>query len=772
MRYINHKSVSRKHATIHVGQIKPADSAHLYMRSEIKITDGSKIGTFVDGEKVCQTSKILDRTEYTIKLGHYEHAFHLKWQPVVLTFTSLSKSAKASSDPLEAHRKKLEHADIKLITEYVSNQTTHVIGKKRNTSPGLQALLQGRWLLAQSFVDALAQATAKPGKDANGKDRPCPLEENFEVNWPNEEEHILPAAGEPNPKPNEYLRPNPQRAELFAHATFIFLSQSQYDNLMPVVTSGSGKALLWDVEVGKSRPENLIGYVREVAGAKDDGDFRLSQHTGKGGIIIVRLDNKEKEWTTEFLRAVETTLEQRSMEQNQFLHAILSIDASELRKPLVRESQSQAQAGHSLAGGSERYSSRARERSRPTTPPAEPQAQESALNHSPPKTQQEPPQSTAMEATARKKPRRMVTQSRFKDFGKTEPTQFSRPASDSPEPEAAIPEEQSMQVDEPSYHEPSQRSSRKRPAPVDDDGAEAEKAFMDEMLPGAAAAKRRRTQKTQAKESEVDSSNATPEPETAPQAAKKKSMSIKKHKETDVGAKLKEQKEAAEEEERRQADEMREALEGDIEGIVAQTVDMDITRKPRKEPTETNNPAWFGRKDFKGFKRKGHNNDRPRLSRVIVALEEVPRRNHGIGDEYWLTSTSSKSQGKSKSQSQSQTQISIPHQNGDDDPTRFRRRLQNSRREDEEATQIMADFEEDGLPVRSTNGSAQPRLNATPRQTLGTESQRLATGKRSAPQQDGPAAKRAKQSGPASRRQPVTVVDDDDDAYKFRRKRR
>lgn len=377
-----------------------------------------------------------------------------------------------------------------------------------------------------------------------------------------------------------------------------------------------------------------------------------------------------------------------------------------------------------------------------------------------------------MEATTRKKPRRTVTQSRFKGFGDVDPTQFSRPESESPEPEATIPEEQSMQVDEPSYHEPSLRSSRKRPAPVDDGGAEAEKAFMDKMLPGAAAAKRRRTQKPQAKESEVDSRNATPEPETSLQAAKKKLMPAKKHKETDVTAKLKEKKEAEEEEERRQAEEMREALEGDIEGIVAQTVDMDITRKPRKEPTEPNNPAWFGRKDFKGFKRKGQTSDRPRLPRVIVALEEVPRRNHGIGDEYWLTSTSSKSQGKSKSQTQTQTQSSIPHQNGDDDPTRFRRRLQNSRREDEEATQIMADSEEDGLTVRSTNASAQSRPNATPSQTLGTDSQRRAAGKRSAPQQDGPTAKRAKQSGPASRREPVVVDDDPDDAYKFRRKRR
>ena len=136
MRYINHKSVSRKHATIHVGQVNPGDGTRLHTRSEIKITDGSKIGTYINGEKICQTSRILDKLEYTIKLGNYEYEFHLKWQPVVLTFTGLSKTAKASSDPLETHRKKLEQAEVKLITEYVSSQTTHAARRSGRTRTG------------------------------------------------------------------------------------------------------------------------------------------------------------------------------------------------------------------------------------------------------------------------------------------------------------------------------------------------------------------------------------------------------------------------------------------------------------------------------------------------------------------------------------------------------------------------------------------------------------------------------------------------------------
>lgn len=775
VRYINHKSVSRKHAIIHVGQVEPGDGTRLHSRSEIKITDGSKIGTYINGEKICQTSRVLDKLEYTIKLGNYEHAFHLKWQPIVLTFTGLSKSAKASSDPLEAHRKKLEQADIKLITEYVSNQTTHVIGKRRNNPTGLQALLQGRWLLARSFVDAIAQATAKPGRDATGNDGQCPLEMDFERNWPREDDHILPAAAEPNPKPNEYLRPNPQRAELFANFTFVFLSQAQYDNLMPVVTSGSGKALLWDVEPGTSKAEDLIGYVKEVAGAKGDGDFRLSQHTGKGGIVIVRLENKDKEWFPGFFTTVESTLEQRAMEQNQFLNAILTLDASELRRPLPRESQSQAQIAASLHGSSSRVSSRVRDGSRPTSPPAEPQATEVIQEQPHPTTQDNSAPSEMAEPATRKKPRRVVTQSRFKAFEEIDPSQFTRPESESPEPEQISQHGESMDVDQLSHHEPSQQPTRKRPAPVDEeDGAEEERAMMDKMLPGAAAMKKRKLQTADARGT---TRNSTPEPENPGTTTKK--VIRKKTKEMDVGAELKKNKEAKEEERRRDEESLREALQDvDIADVRAKVESFALPVRdppPRRSqiepsgPTDRWDPAWNGRKNFKRFKRKGQSDDAPRLPRVIVALEEVPRKGHGIGDEYWLNPPPSKSQGRSQTQTQTQTQTSTSHQNGDDDPTRFRRRLQNSRREDEEAEEMREAFPDEVASTAQTS-SSRAGLNSTPSQTLGTESQRRTDGKRTATSQDGPTAKRAKPSRPAPSR--ITIDDDEDDGVKFRRKRK
>lgn len=773
VRYINHKSVSRKHAIIHVSPVETGASSRLHTRSQIKLTDGSKIGTYINGEKISQTTRTLDKTEYTIKLGNYEHEFHLKWQPVVLTFTNLSKSARARSDPLESQRGKLEQADIKLVTEYITSQTTHVIGKKRNTAAGLQALLQGRWLLAESFVTALATATARPGSDPNGNEQPCPLEEDFEAKWPREEDHIIAAGTEANPRPNEFLKPNAERAELFAHYTFIFLSQQQYESLMPVVTSGGGKALVWGGEIEISQADDLVRFVKEVSGTKTKGHSSLGRQPGKCGVVVVRPSDKEEK-TAAFLTSVELALEQRSLEQNQFLDAVLSVDASELRQPLKPESQNQASA----------LSRRTSGHTSPRGQAQDPTVRSSIENMTP-----EPSQSKqisqsgegpteAAEPVTRKKIRRTVTKSRFKGFEEVDPSQFTRPESESPEPSQAPEDDQAMQVDEPPQPEPSQQAGRKRRAPSDThDAAERERAMMDELLPGAAAMKRRRLQKDG---SGGNSSNATPEPDRPALPIKKTG----KKKQIDVRAELEAKREREVEEQRKDEESLREALKDvDISDVRAKVESYEIPQReppPRHSqresagPTDRWDPAWNGRKNFKRFRHKGQNNDGPRLPRVIVALEEVPRKGHGIGEEYWLDSNSGSTRGtgKSKSQSQSQPQTQIAQENGDDDPMRFRRRIQNSYREDEENNEMVAGFDHDASFGRSRNSNIQAAFAATPSQTMGTESQRRAAGKRAAPTQDGPAPKRTKSSRPAASREPVVVDDDDEDALKFRRRRR
>ena len=59
------------------------------------------------------------------------------------------------TQPLTALRDRFESLDIKLLTDYNIGQTTHVISKKRNTAKGLQALINGRHIVTESFLDAI-----------------------------------------------------------------------------------------------------------------------------------------------------------------------------------------------------------------------------------------------------------------------------------------------------------------------------------------------------------------------------------------------------------------------------------------------------------------------------------------------------------------------------------------------------------------------------------------------------------------------------------------
>ncbi|OQN96133.1 hypothetical protein B0A48_18048 [Cryoendolithus antarcticus] len=762
VRYINHKSVSRKHCTIHVSPVKPGDSAHIHTRSEITITDGSKVGTFVNGEAVLKGSKVLDKSaaNFSIRLGReYGESFVLEWRAVVFTCGNLTKSQKTKKDPLEEYRAALEDCDVKLVTECVANQTSHVVATKRNFTQGLQALLQGKWVIGYAFLEKLGEVSQRRGKDANGEDVVSLLEEDYEQYWPKVEQFITPPGSEPVPRPETMMKPDPKRVDMLAHFTFVFLSQAQYDNLMPVVTTGGGKAMLWEVDTGVSEVEELLQYVVKLAGVKERRRPRLTQTSGEGGVVVVRLQHRDDDWSVRFLQAMETELGQRSAEQNEFLDAILTVTPSDLCKPLPQLSQQ--------TDGSQTRNETAASR---TTAPSR-RALDDREEDPGPTTQQQPtptetPQfaTSKMPETTRKKTRHIVTTSRFKGFDDPDPSQFIRPASDSPEPSPA-PSIQDVSMDEPSQTlRNTQPNSRKRPAPPEPTAEEEEQAMMESLLPGAAAMKRRKT----AAAAGSTSARATPAPEAPATTVRK----AKKEKELDVRAALEARRKA--EDEARAADEevLKQQLAGmDISAISARVETFPVpARKPppsrrnaTEGPSERWDPAWNGRKNFKGFRRRGET--APRLQKVMVSLVECERRGNGLGVEYWVDtaapSTSSTLRKSQASQSQhtgpSQSRQSIIPSSEDTDPSRFRRRVQASRQQDEELQSLH--------DVGAVMG-----MGGTPSQTLGTESQRNGR-KRIAEGSAGGVAKKARmvqsRLGAA-----VDVDEDEDDGLKFRRRKR
>lgn len=264
----------------------------------------------------------------------------IKWQPIVLSFSFGSKESKGGKDPLQTAKSRLEDLDIKTILPYVIAKTTHVVSGKRNTAKGLQALINGKYIVADSFIDALIFATT-PG-DLDEPESLCPLEEDFDANWPNELDHLPPKSKEPNERPKEFFRPNPERITIFEGYTFVFFEKVQFENLQPPVLNGSGKALFFPLEFGETHVDELIRYVKNAAGEKSLGEFEDGSE-GKG-VVLVRFRGQKvfEEWATQLGDQLALAVDQRMIEQSEFMDAILEINAGKLRRPLPEEDQGKA----------------------------------------------------------------------------------------------------------------------------------------------------------------------------------------------------------------------------------------------------------------------------------------------------------------------------------------------------------------------------------------------------------------------------------------------
>ena len=258
----------------------------------------------------------------------------IKWQPVVLTFT-LPEKRQARGNILQKPQTDLEPFDIKTILPYIPNRTTHVVAGKRNTAKGLQALVNGRYIVTDEFINAIVKvAVAPPNIEDPDVPLPSPLEEDFDENWP-EALKFLPAEGkEPTPRPHKLFAPDPGRANVFTGYTFVFLDQNQFENLRDPIINGNGRAFLFEVQRENTTPSEVIKYVNALAGEKSDGPYKGEDENTT--VIVVRFSGKRRneEWDLRLMHDIDHVLSQRSIEQNEFLDAIVMNDASGLKKKL------------------------------------------------------------------------------------------------------------------------------------------------------------------------------------------------------------------------------------------------------------------------------------------------------------------------------------------------------------------------------------------------------------------------------------------------------
>ncbi|KAL8761245.1 MAG: hypothetical protein Q9184_002625 [Pyrenodesmia sp. 2 TL-2023] len=639
---IDDKSVSRKHITISVSTVKPGSGSLVHTRSGITLEDEkTKFGTEIDGHRVASgASSLLKNDAHTFKLGKNSHTFH-------------SKEIKSGKDPLVALRIRLEDTDIKVINAYVLGSTTHVVHSKRNTPKGLQALINAKYIVADSFVDALIYATTPTDLDQD--ESLSPLEEDYDGNWPDEMQHVPPKGKEPNERPVEKFAPNPERSTVFEGYTVVFCEKNQFDSLQSTINNGGGKALYFELRSGKTTTDELVGYIKNAAGEKGLGDLQGGSE-GKG-VVVVKFRGPHKDdfdWAADLGRDASLALDLRFVEQNEFMDAILMNDASVLRRPL--EPLDNNDEPDSINRATTQHDTRQavqESQPEPSQPPAPPRRQ------------------------------RGLIKSRFKGFSSDEdddqPSLSSVPMASQPRPS------------QPAYQHSDSASEtpinpRKRPAP--DPSEEDNTDFVDQLLPAATAMKRRRLEAVESARQRGESPPTTPSlnpspPPTSKAAAKKAKEPI------DVKASLRSRREAADaaiahdEETRRQDQDLTvAAIESMRDLAVIEEFDL-LPRAHHKQHPNGNSsttangntrwdPAWNGRKNFKKFRPHGSGGEASGAPRrrgvgqtLIVPLQEVKKKDFGIGQEYWLESGETlKRKRKEKeragqSQSQSQSQFAV-----------------------------------------------------------------------------------------------------------------
>ncbi|KAH7327364.1 hypothetical protein BKA65DRAFT_554920 [Rhexocercosporidium sp. MPI-PUGE-AT-0058] len=649
---VSDKTISRKHLTVRVAEVKASDCKNANYRTKLTIQDGcgdpkgTKIGTLLNGEQIRAETKTLEQDENLVVLGKYKYNFRFTWIPMTFTFSFTTKEQKA--DPYPALYDRLSPLDIRVLVDYERKLTTHLAAKKRNTSKGLQALINGKYIVHNdSYIDALVVAATPKERDG-----PSPLELDFDANFPDPLKYLPPRGEEPTERGADAYSPNPARLNMFDGYTFVFYENRQFETLLPPITEGCGKALLKEVIPNKTTVDEFVRYVKSVAGEKGLGEFEDGSE-GKGVVVVKFNPSKGAgiEWYAEFSRQIAQVLDHRLIEQNEFLDAILGNDASVLRRPLLNEDPDLIDP-------------------RPTT--AAVVESQTARN------------SLALESTsaamAPPEPPRRGRRRPAKAFVGFE-DDFSGPINSS------MPEPESMQIDQPSVVEPEpsqslfltqgpdyilhaprspgEEPSRKRPFTP----AFEEEDVMEEAAPRAAALKRRRLaneaeQKLRGGSTPPRRISPVPAPEPTPvvkdePAPKGRGKKVKKEKEVDIIEVRRQQREKAAAAERAERESLREDFDDNIsleEMRKLVIVEEMPVRRPNPRPLRTERPEdsdrwdekWNGRANHKKFNRRPGAGGARGLNKVIVPLEEAKKRDYGIGDSYWEDESQRKKKDKGK----------------------------------------------------------------------------------------------------------------------------
>ncbi|KAI5285064.1 hypothetical protein KEM54_000864, partial [Ascosphaera aggregata] len=348
-------TVSRKHLTLEVLPVKPDYCARATKKTRVFVTDlNTKCGSRLNGKPIRnQTVELEGNGPFMLQVGRYEDIFTIQWIDVVLSLdvsSVLSKShtrgtdSDASEDPsvrgrfIESDpqyidlRAKLTPADVKLILDYLPGVTTHVLQTQRNSKWTLQALIDGVHIVSPAFVDAIAYATTP----ANVEDpySHCPMEDDFDGSFPLPDFYLPAKTNDELAIPDIAMMKDQKRRNMFEGYTFVFTDERRFTELLPAITTGHGKAVLFEVQKGHISGREVADYMRSLAerkGVQLDRDSKIA---------LVELDKADADtaaWAYKTEKGIMRLTGLKPIKPTDFLRAAITSDSNILLQTIETE---------------------------------------------------------------------------------------------------------------------------------------------------------------------------------------------------------------------------------------------------------------------------------------------------------------------------------------------------------------------------------------------------------------------------------------------------
>ncbi|ANB13885.1 hypothetical protein AWJ20_4836 [Sugiyamaella lignohabitans] len=232
----------------------------------------------------------------------------LRWVPMVITF-STGETGDGHINVREELIKDLEPFDIKLSSE-LHQLTKFYMKPTSNSSKLLTALVKCIPIVTFEFSKALKKACEVLSGDDS-------METDFYKNFPNAEQYI----------PDPAMAPNSDRMKLFENKVFIFPQTKERDALLGAITSGGGKAYVYEMTSAHEPPSRIK-------------DFVLSKVKNIDNLVLVGYHTSERSNQEDIdkllvLNNAAKMIGTRLFAASDFLTVILEADASKLnlRRP-------------------------------------------------------------------------------------------------------------------------------------------------------------------------------------------------------------------------------------------------------------------------------------------------------------------------------------------------------------------------------------------------------------------------------------------------------